>query len=224
MNFRIANTIYKMRFAPRQTINSNVNPNNSEFAPKAQKTVKAQMAKAKHNLRKAFAQKPDEFIPAQTSEVETVPTKIKKLSKLSKHKKAKKTVIRHKHTKQPKKTVIPFENDTQEILTPLMSKEEEQQWIDFASRNRNTNWDYKPIEEHYKAEIEEKNLLQTELSDQAVKGYEKAAKAKTKEYFKDIEFAKPNPQKHNKNATDKIIEKPNTNGVVVNLNNRLLWF
>lgn len=222
MDFRIASTINKMRFASRQVVNLNVNPNRLEFATQTQKSVKVQMVRAKHNLRKAFAQKPDEFTPAQTPDVETVPTRIKELSKLSKHKR--KPIIQHKQAKHPKKPVIPFENDTQEILTPLMSKEEEQQWIDIALRNHNPELDFKPIDEHYKVEIEEDNFLYAQTNKFAIKGYKKATRAKTKEYFKDIELDKPTPKKQCKKEPDKIIEKSKNNRVIINLNNRLLWF
>lgn len=214
MNFRISAVIDKMRFAPRQTLNLNVKPNNAEFAPQAQKTVKIQMAKAKSGLRKVFVQKPDEFVPAQTSEVETVPTRIKELSKVSKHKRVKKTVIRHKHTKQPKKTVIPFENDTQEILTPLMSKEEEQQWIDIALRNHNKKWDFKPREEHYGSEI--KNGIMNRINHE--KGYEKVTEAKTKAYFNEIKA----DERYKDHLYFYGYPSQERKPIIVNLNNKLL--
>ena len=212
MDFKILSAINKMRFIPHQAINLNVNPNRAEFAPQAQKAVKIQMAKAKHNLRKAFTQKPDEFVPAQTSEAETLPTKIKKLSKLPKHKRVKK----HQH-KQPQRTAfLPVKKNTQEVSAPLMSKEEEQQWIDIALRNHNKNLDFKPVEEHYSSEIE--NGIMNRISHE--KGYEKAVEAKTKAYFNEIkadERYKDYLYLYGYPSQDK---KP----IFVNLNNRLLIF
>ena len=186
MNFRIANAINKMRFIPRQEVNLNINPNNAEFAPQAQKAVKVQMAKAKHNLRKSFAQKPDEFTQTQTPEVETVPTRIKELSKLPKHKRSLKVAIPKKH-KTPKKQKTLFEKDMQEISIPFIS-EEEQQWIDIALRNHNVEWDYtyKPIEEHYKAEIEHYGSKHLSKIKDIKESYAKATQTKTKIYFDNI--------------------------------------
>ena len=216
MDFRIANAIKKMRFAPSQSVNINVNPNKAVFTPQTEKSIKVQIVKAKSGLRKAFEQKPDEFIPAQTSEIETVPNKVKQLSKLSKHKRTKKTVIQNKQSKQPKKPVIPFENDTQEILTPLMSKEEEQQWIDIALRNHNKKWDFKPREEHYGSEI--KNGIMSITNHE--NGYEKAVETKTKAYFNEIKADERYKDYLYLYGYPSQERKP----IIVNLNNKLLLF
>ncbi|MBO6088104.1 hypothetical protein J6P92_07165 [bacterium] len=214
MDFRITLPTNKIRVISRQAINLNVNPNEERFAPQSGKQVKVQIARTKQNLRKAFAQKPDEYIPAEAAEEKVIPNRLRQLTKLEKHKRKTKVNVHKKH-KTPKQKSL-FEKDMQEFPTPFIF-EEEQKWIDTALRNHNYSLDYKPLEEHYRSEIE-KGFLRAKL---AKDGYAKANKAKTQAYFNMI---KTDEDYINKLFWKEVISSGNKKSIIVNLNNKLLPF
>lgn len=216
MDFRIASAMSKIRVIPRQAVNLNVNPNEGNIAQRSEKAVKGQIARAKHNLRKAFAQKPDEYIHAEAAEEKVVPARVKQLAKLPKHKRVQKVAVPKKH-KTPK-VKIPFENETQEILSPIMTKEEEQQWINLALRNHDYFWDYKPLDRHYMSEIALGDWNQYLVDEKATEGYKKAFEAKTKAHFDDIKA----DEEYKKNLCWKdLIAQNNKGTIIIEQNNKL---
>ena len=216
MELVIASVMNKIRIVPRQAINLNVNPNSENILSKNGEIVKVQIAKAKSDLIKAFAQKPDEYVSEQAS-IEVKPKRLREMAKLPKHRRTKKGIIIPKKRKKSKQESY-FEQDMRNFSIPFIS-EEEQKWINIALRYHNKKQDfrYKTIDEHYQSEIELGNLKSKIVED----GYAKAVEDRTKAYFDTIKADDEYKNKLYWNQITALRDKP---GVVVNVDNKLLFF